>query len=189
MKKRVIIVHGWGGSPDTDFLPWAKEELKKKGYKVITPAMPDPDNPRIETWVPYLAEVIGNPQETDILAGHSIGCSTILRYLETLSDSKKMDKVILVAPWAVALSDLGDDEDEAIAKPWLQTPLDFDKVKTKAKSFIAIFSNSDPFVPLEGNKKALEEQLESQIIVEHNKGHFNEMPQERPDSLLDLFKG
>ncbi len=29
MSKRVIIVHGLSGSPDSDFLPWAKTELEK----------------------------------------------------------------------------------------------------------------------------------------------------------------
>lgn len=52
MNKRVFLIHGWGGSPTTDFLPWAKEELGKLGYEVITPDMPDTDYPKIETWYP-----------------------------------------------------------------------------------------------------------------------------------------
>lgn len=72
--KRVIIVHRLNGSPDSDFLPWAKEQLQKEGYEVLVPAMPDPDHPKIETWVSYLAEIIGQPRATDILIGHSVGC-------------------------------------------------------------------------------------------------------------------
>lgn len=183
--KRVIIVHGWGGSPESDFLSWAKEELEKKDYEVITPAMPDPNYPKIETWIPYLAEAVGIPRETDILVGHSMGCQTIMRYLETLSNDQKVDRVILVAGF-VELMGLESDE-LAIRDAWLNTPLNLNKVKTKANTFIVILSDDDPLVPLDINKKVFEEKLGAEIIVEHNKGHFNNMPEERPDSLLDLL--
>ncbi len=41
MKKRIIIVHQWSGSPQKDWLPWAKKVLQEKGFKVIIPTMPD----------------------------------------------------------------------------------------------------------------------------------------------------
>ena len=182
---RVIIVHGWGGSPESDFLPWAKEEFRKKGYEVVTPSMPDLNYPKIETWVPYLKEVVGKAKSTDIFIGHSIGVSTILRYLETSPESVKVEKVIMVAPWAVSLSNLDDSDDEETAKPWLETPINFEKVKTKADEFIAIFSDNDPYVPLDENKKVFGEKLNAEIFVEHSKGHFNNMPQERPN-LMEL---
>lgn len=184
MAKRVIIVHGWGGSPESDWMPWAKKELESKGYKVIVPAMPDTDYPKIEKWSPYLAEIISTSREDDILIGHSIGCQTILRYLESLPKNQKVDKVIMVAGFTT-LKNLTEEE-IPIAKPWLEAPIDFAKVKQHANSFTAIFSDNDPVVPLEKNKKIFEEKLGAQIFIEHNKGHFNNMPQERPD-LLKLF--
>jgi uncharacterized protein len=182
---RVIIVHGWGGSSKSDFLPWVKKELEKLGYEVIVPDMPDPDNPKIETWVPYLTKIISKPRKTDIFVGHSVGCQTVLRFLETLSENQKVDKVILIAPWGIGLTNLEEGEDE-IAKPWLETPIDFKKVKSKAKVFIALFSDNDPFVSLQENKKMFEVELEAEVLIEHNKGHFNNMPKERP-VILNLF--
>ena len=179
--KRVIIVHGWGGSSKTDFLPWAKEELEKLGYEVITPDMPDTDYPKIETWVPSLTKIIDQPKEDDIFIGHSIGCQTILRYLETLKVDQKVDKVILVAPW-VKLFNL-EEEDLLIANPWEQTIINWGKIKKSANSFIAIFSDNDPNVPLEENKKIFEDNLGAKTVIEHDKGHFNKMPNERPDLL------
>lgn len=181
---RVIIVHGLGGSPDGDFLPWAKEELQKKGYEVIVSSMPDPDSAKIETWIPYLKEVVGELKETDILIGHSVGCQAILRYLESLAGNQKADRVILVAGW-FSLTNL-EDEEEKVLTPWVNTPMDFDKIKNKANSFTAILSDNDLYVPLEENGKVFKEKLGAEVIVEHNKGHFNEMPEERPD-LLKLF--
>ncbi len=186
MSKRAIIVHGWSGSPDRDFMPWLKEELHKRDYEVLVPAMPDTDNPKIDTWVPYLKQVVGVVSEEDILIGHSMGCQTILRFLETLNENEKVNKVVLVAGFGPVLTGLTAEE-ELIAQPWLDAPLNFDKIKTKAKLFLAIFSDDDPFVPLEENKKLFEEQLEAKTIVEHDKGHFNKMPKERPNSLIGLF--
>lgn len=185
MNKRVIIVHGWGGSPQTDFLPWAKKELETKGYEMTVPTMPDTDYPKIEKWVPYLTEIVGKPRKDDILIGHSMGCQTILRFLEGLPEDQKVGKVILVAGFGPYLKGLTEEEQQ-IAQPWLDAPLDLDKVRTKADSFTAIFSDNDPFVPLEENRKIFEEKLEAEIFIEHNKGHFNDMPQECPE-LLKLF--
>lgn len=183
--KRVIIVHGWGGSSQGDWMPWAKAELEKMGYQILLPDLPDTDNPKIERWVPYLAQVVGEVRESDILIGHSMGCQTILRFLESLPEGKKVDKAILVAGFGPYLKGLTGEEQQ-IAQPWLDAPLDLDKVRTKANNFVAIFSDNDPVVPMDENKKIFEENLGAQIFVEHSKGHFNRMPQERPD-LLKFF--
>lgn len=183
--KRAIIVHGWSGSSQKDWMPWAKEELEKLGYKVIVPDLPDTDNPKIETWVQSLAQVAGELRRSDILIGHSMGCQTILRFLATLPEGQKVGRVILVAGFGPYLKGLTEEE-SLIAKPWMETPIDFDLVKTRAGKFIAFFSDNDPFVPLEENKKLFEEKLAAEIIVEPDKGHFNDMSRECPD-LLQIF--
>lgn len=65
------------------------------------------------------------------------------------------------------------EEEETIARPWLTVPIDFEKVKQNADNFIAIFSDNDPFVPLEKNRKIFEEKLGARVFVENNKGHFS----------------
>lgn len=172
MNTRVIIVHGWGGYPEEGWRPWLKEKLERKGFKVLVPAMPDTDNPKIETWVPKLAQVVGQPDMKTILIGHSMGCQAILRYLETLPKSQNVDKVILVAGFGPYLSGLTAEE-KLTVKPWVETSLDFEKIKSKAKAFIAVFSDNDPYVPLEGNSKLFKEKLGAKIIVEYNKGHMS----------------
>lgn len=175
MKQRIFIVHQWSSSPEDDWYPWLKKELENKGYEVVVPEMPEADEPEIEKWVPALVEVIGEIEQTDILIGHSIGCQTILRFLETLSENQKVAKVIMVAPWMI-LADvvMEDEEDQAIAKPWIETPIDFEKVKTKANKFIAIFSDNDLFVSLDDNRKIFEQKLGAKILIESSKGHFTE---------------
>lgn len=168
-KPRVFLIHGWGGSPQGDWLPWAAKQLVEKGYEVIAPQMPDTDTPVIEVWVNYLSTLVGSIRETDIFIGHSIGCQTILRYLAKAEG--KADKVILVAPW-FTLTNLENDEAWKIADPWFTTPMGFDQIKNKACKFIAIFSDNDPWVPYQENHQLFAERLDPEIITLHKQGHI-----------------
>ncbi len=175
MTKRVIIIHGWEGGPDKDWMPWANKELTKLGYQVIIPEMPDTNHPKIGPWVEKVAETVGKPDEDTILVGHSIGCQTILRYLQTLHKGQMFDKVIFIASW-VSLTPLSlrTKEEREIVKPWYDTPIDFAKAKTHANSFTAVFSDNDQYVPLQENRKVVEKNLGARIIIEKGMGHFSE---------------
>lgn len=166
--KRVFIIHGWGGHPNEHWSPWLKRELEKRGFSVETPQMPDTDNPSIEQWVPFLAKLVGKPDKETYFIGHSIGCQTIMRYLEKIKEP--VGGVVFVAGW-VKLKGLETPEEEHIAKPWLEAPIDFGKIKRAAKNFVAFFSDDDPFVPLD-DTKVFKEKLGAKIIVEKNKGHY-----------------
>lgn len=170
---RGFIVHGWGGTPRGDWIPWLASKLTSKGYEIITPEMPDTDNPKIDPWVNKLTEVVGNPRVDDVFVGHSVGCQTILRFFETLENGKRVAKVIFVAPW-MKLANLSGEEEWEIAKLWLETPIDFNKVKTKANTFIALFSDNDQWAPLEENVEIFREKLSPKKVILKNKGHFDE---------------
>src|SRR3990167_2910856 len=122
--KRVIIVHGWDGYPEEGCFPWLKKEFEKENFQVLIPAMPDPINPKIETWVPYLRDHVLVPDEETYLIGHSIGAQTILRYLESLPENAKIGGAVFIAGW-INLTDEAyeDDNDIEIGRPWLETPI------------------------------------------------------------------
>ncbi len=193
MSARVFIVHGWGGYPEEGSFPWLKQELEKMGFNVQNPAMPKPLEPKIEEWVSHLAKLVGEPDENTVLFGHSIGTQTILRYLAGLPKEKKIGGVVLLAPW-VHLTEAAYETkgDRDIAKPWLETPINFAAAKLHAKKFVAIFSDSDPLVPLD-DAKIFERELGAEIIIEHKKGHFSgsdgitELPIAR-DKILELSR-
>src|SRR3989344_6946533 len=97
MKKRVIITHGWGGHPKGDWFPWLKKELEAKSFEVHIPRLPNAENPRIEKWVPKLAQVVGVADEETYFVGHSMGCQAIARYLESLPEGVKIGGAVFVA--------------------------------------------------------------------------------------------
>lgn len=187
MKKRVFIIHGWDGNPNETWLKWLKEELRKQNFEVVAPQMPNAEEPRIEEWVPFLSDLVGEPNQETYFVGHSIGCQTIMRYLETIYP-KKIGKIIFVAGW-FNLENLEDKESEEIAKPWVETPIDFGKVKDTAENINVFLSDNDPWVPLT-DEEIFEEKLEAKVILEKNKGHFtgddnvNEIPE-----ILEILRG
>ena len=52
--------------------------------------------------------------------------------------------------------------------------VNYEKAKKLGRKFIAIFSDDDEFVPFEENSKLYKEKLGSEIILEHDKGHFDD---------------
>jgi predicted alpha/beta hydrolase family esterase len=171
--KKAYIIHGWDGYPEEGWFPWLKKELETRGFEVVVPQMPDAANPRIKKWVPKLREVAGIPDENTYFIGHSMGCQTIARYLESLPENVKIGGVVFVAGFFTELTNLEDDETvRDIAKEWLTTPLDLQKVKNHFEKSAAIFSDTDKFVPLI-NIKAFEEVFGAEIHIEHAKGHFS----------------
>lgn len=170
MQKRVFVIHGWDGSPQNCWLPWLKKELEDKGFAVSVLAMPHPENPTIADWVNHLANAVGEPDENTYFVGHSIGCQTILRYVEQLQ--KPIGGIVCVAGF-FRLLHLETDEEKQIAKPWLETPLNYEKIKRQAGKIVAIFSDDDPDVDLR-DKELFEKYLDAKTTVEHGKGHFSD---------------
>ncbi len=174
--KRVYIVHGWEGSPEEPMHKWLKKQLEEKDFKVFALKMPDPSLPRRDKWIDYLNKTIKNSDENTYFIGHSLGCQTILRWLEQLPDKNKIGGVILIAPW-LDLDKKTIEEEEwskaefEIAKAWFE-PINFSKCLKYCKKFVCIFSDNDPYIPL-SKTKIFKDKLNAEIIIEKNKGHFD----------------
>jgi predicted alpha/beta hydrolase family esterase len=169
--KRVFIIHGWTGKPNEHWLPWLASELKKKGFEVYLPEMPETDNPKMELWIPYLKKQVGTADEDTYFVGHSIGCLAILRYLEKYNE--KIGGAVLVAPWITLNPEsFAAPEDKEVVDLWIDGGFDWKKLKDLCPNFMALFSEDDPDVPFADNKPIFEKELGTKIIVEEGKGHF-----------------
>lgn len=79
MPKRAFIIHGWEGTPDSNWFPWLADELKKKGFEAVVPQMPNADFPVAKEWLGHMQKIVGEPDENTFLVGHSLGVTAILR--------------------------------------------------------------------------------------------------------------
>jgi predicted alpha/beta hydrolase family esterase len=126
------------------------------------------DEPVIERWVGELADAVSIPDENTYFVGHSIGCQAILRYVEKANI--KVGGAVFVAGW-FNLDNLETDEEKEVAAPWIDDPIDIEKLKILIPKSTLIISDNDPYGCLEENKEKFAE-LGSEVQVFHDAGHF-----------------
>lgn len=169
MEKSAIIIHKWGGSPDVDWYSWISKKLKKEGFKVQIPQMPNTEKPVIEEWVYFLENIINSTEGEIYLMGHSIGCQTVLRCLER--PGKKIKAVFLIAPWLKINNSNLTQEEQLVAKRWAETPIDLEKVKKRCSNFVIVYSTTDPFSIIT-DIQMLQDKLHSHSINLGDAGHI-----------------
>lgn len=166
LKKRAVLIHGWEGYPEEGWRPWLKNQLEKKGFKVSVPAMPDTKHPKMNAWVKHLTKIVGVPDKNCYLIGHSLGCITILRYLENLEENQEIGGCVFVAGFT---SNLGYEELDS----FFTKPINWKKIKPHCRKFVAIHSDNDPYVSLHYGQEFFEKKLNAEVIIEHKMKHFS----------------
>lgn len=191
--KEVFIIHGWGGNSKSDWIPWLQSELEQRGFSVFVPDMPNTKAPTISEWVGYLGNLLkGKNLENVIFVAHSIGCQTVLRYIQ--QRQQLVAGAVFVAPW-FNLDGLEEEGSEAveIANPWIHSIIDFDIIKKCLPHLISFISSNEPYGYIAENTSVLESKLNSKVHILEKKGHFSQDDNcfevsEVLDTLLDLLK-
>lgn len=190
MKKRVFIIHGWGGNSNEGWLVWLKNQLADRGFKVVVPDMPDTDSPKISVWVNHLKNLVGVCDRDSYFVGHSIGCQAAMRYLEQLPENEKIGGAIFVAGWFNLTDETWDENyTKEIADEWINTQIDFEKIKRHTNNFVLVASDNDPYVAL-SNAELFRNNFGAKIIILENKGHVSgeDGVNELPVVLEELLK-
>ena len=142
---RYIFVHGYNASPDINFWPWLKNELRKKGHDVIAPVLPNSENPDSIEWVQTLIDEVGHVSEQDIIIGHSLGAPAALKFLEAAEAYSTPKGVLLIAPiWQI--------KNEKFLGHFLNE-LDFNVLMWRAKLFAVLHDKEDTIIPFDHGQK------------------------------------
>ncbi len=169
---KIYLVHCWEGTKDDGWYPWLDQKISNSDNQVIRFNMSNTANPKIEEWCQELANQVEQLDENTYFVGHSIGCQTILRYLEK-QPITKIGGILFVAPWLKLLPKAIEDEESfKTAQPWLNTPINFDIIKQFTNNITCIFSDDDYFVPL-SQAEEFKKLLSTEVITVHNKGHIS----------------
>ncbi|HSX02124.1 MAG TPA: alpha/beta hydrolase [Candidatus Saccharimonadia bacterium] len=172
--KTALILHGTDGTPQSNWFPWLKAELEKDGYLVWAAALPNAHKPNMELYVKTLLSTkydLGScPMGWDynkdtLIVGHSSGAVAILGLLQALPKDITVGTCVLVGSFK---DDLGWDSLSEL----FEKPFDFELIKTKAKKFIFVHSDNDPYCPLE-HAEYLSKQVGGELIVLPGQGHFS----------------
>ena len=171
--KKIYLIHCWDGTSSDGWYPWLAEKIRNKDVDLIKFDMPNTDHPKIEEWIEALNSKVDSLDDKTYFIGHSIGCQTILRYLET-KEITKIGGILFVAPWLDLLPKAIEDEDSYnTAKPWINTPIDFEKIKQFTNNISCIFSNNDYFVSID-QEKEFKNKLNAKTTIVKNKGHISQ---------------
>lgn len=153
--------------PETNWKPWLRQELEAKGMKVDVPEMPNTEYPIASEWVAMLTGMIGEPTQDTYLIGHSLGCITILRYLESLKENQKIGGTILVAGFGGRFPKYHAGNHDT----FFDHELNWQRIRSHCNNFVAIHSDDDPGVNVE-QLDLFEDKLGAKILREHGFGHF-----------------
>lgn len=168
MSKHVVVVHGYKAKPDTNWKPWLKLELEKKGLRVDVPTMPHAEYPIAAEWQAKLADVVSTPDQDTYLIGHSLGCLTILRYLEGIDESQTIGGAILVAGFGERFQKYQVGSHDT----FFDHELDWARIRSHCKNFVAIHSDDDPGVDV-SQLDLFADKLGAKPLLEHSFGHFS----------------
>ncbi len=154
--KNALILHGTNAHSKENWFPWLEQELRKNKYKVWTPDLPHPEKPSIPRYNAFIFPKWTFDRES-IVIGHSSGAVAILGLLQEMPDSITVDRAFLIAGF---IGDLGWEPLRELGK----VNFDWKKIKQKARKFILIHSDNDPYVTIEHGEK-LKENLGADLII------------------------
>jgi predicted alpha/beta hydrolase family esterase len=163
---RVIIVHGFRGKPNTNWKPWLKAKLEEFGVPTEIPEMPNTDSPIAHDWVQKLSHTIGQPDDDTYLVGHSLGCITILRYLESLGEGQKIGGCVFVAGFTGRFEKYNGGHDT-----FFDHELDWEAIASHCDTFVAFHSDNDTNVE-PGQLNLFKEKLNAKTVLVEGMGHF-----------------
>lgn len=165
MPKRVLIIHGLESNSKEHWFLEEKERLEKLGYEVTVPDMPNPFYPQKDEWVQVVKDF--NPDENSIIVGHSLGGTTILRYLEEANN--KAGKCIFIA---APIINLGEGYEKI--ENFLKGGFNWEKIKKASNGFVVLNQKDDPAVPFEQGRD-LARYLGMEVIVAEGNDHFDKI--------------
>lgn len=160
---KAVILHGTGSDHTHGWFGWTKSQLEKLSFEVWVPDLPGADHPNIKRYNKFLLSG-GWDFQDNLIIGHSSGSVAILGLLEALPKGVSLSTAILVGTYR---GDLGRQDLRGT-----KADFDFKAIKQKAKKFIVIHSDNDPYCPLDG-AKWIAKQLSAEFILLPGQQHFS----------------
>lgn len=160
MRKKVLLLHGWGGSCHPHWQSWLASEIAKDYGTVSFLKFSNFDFPDLDTWKKELKKEL-NEFKPDIVVCHSLA-NTLWFHLCNEANIQEVEKLYLIAP------------------PSLESKIkelkSFFPVKIpnslKAKEILLVTSTNDPYMDItEANE--LQKKLAVPMKTLKDAGHIN----------------
>ncbi|MBT3582835.1 hypothetical protein HN924_02665 [Candidatus Woesearchaeota archaeon] len=178
---KVFIIHGSYGKANSNWFPWLKTELEKRGHTVFLPQFPiGIDKQNLTSWLKII-EKYKKDLDGAVFFGHSLSPAFILYLLETY----KAKACFFVSGF---LDFLDNKEYDTVNSTFITHKFNWKKINENCSKFFAYYGDNDPYVPQESLSKFVKLVGVKPLIIK-NGGHlnsetnYNEFPQ-----LLNDFR-
>ena len=160
MSKKVLILHGWGGSSYPHWQAQTSMKLIKNNYQVSFPILPNRDNPILDMWLEFLDKEIKH-FDPNIIVCHSLANILWFHYISKY-DTKVLDKLMLVSP-------VKQNCEIEELKTFFPYPIVSD---LKAKEIIMVGSSNDKYMSVD-EIMDLQSKLNIGLKILDDAGHIN----------------
>lgn len=159
---KVIFIPGnGGGSPQDNWFPYLKSELRQMNVEVIDSEFPDNQLAREKYWLPFIKDHLKADEHT-ILIGHSSGAIAAMRLAETT----RLVGSVLVGAYH---TDLGLETE--IQSGYFNRVWDWPAIVHNQQWIIQFASTNDPWIPI-AEARFVHQKLNSQYYESIDQGHF-----------------
>ncbi len=158
-----LILHGLQGSGPTHWQTWLARRLGERGHRVSYPDLPEPDSPRLESWLHALDSELREPEGLVVLC-HSLACVLWLQHARRWEGSP-VERALLVAPPSPSAELPG-------VRGFFPLSVEPADVARAAASTRVVGSDDDPYCP-EGAERLYAEPLELPFDLVAGGGHIN----------------
>jgi len=141
--KKVVIIHGTKGSPESNWFLWLASSLKESDFTVYVPKMPTPEGQSLDSWLSVFHTEVGPVDSTTTIIGHSVGAVFLLRLLESLDTP--IHCAVLVAGFT---GPLGIPEYDELNSSFVNGAFNWAKIRKSAGEILCFSGDNDPYVPL-----------------------------------------
>lgn len=158
--KRVLILHGFGGSDYPHWQAWLACELIKNHYEVSFPQFPNKNNPDLNEWLEFLDKQIKH-FDPQVIVCHSLANILWFHYCQKYKP-KQLEKLMLVAP-------VSRNCDIQEIESFFPYPI---VNNLYSKEVIMASSDNDPYISIE-EAIQLQQELNIGMKIMENAGHIN----------------
>ncbi len=184
---KFIIIHGSFGTPEENWFPYLSKKLAEIGQEVIVPGFPienwqeltnqGPENAvaknqNLNKWLETFEKNVLpkiDQNEKVCMIGHSLGAVFILHTIDKFNIN--LDNAIFVSPFLRVVGDVW--QFTTVNNSFYKDDFDFDKLHKLIPISYTLYSDNDPYVPIEKMKYFAESMNSSPIIIRGG-GHLDE---------------
>jgi uncharacterized protein len=169
----ILLLHGYGGHRNSNWLGWLRKELQARNIPVFAPDLPESSEPILADQLAEIAKFASKLGEHPIIVAHSLGAITAVHFV--VAHSLRHVRLVLVAPvvphTALRPSDWTPSDTYFV---YQNTEIDENALNDAVSDVILFLSRTDPYIDFEPTLDYWAPFGERLTLREYpSAGHFN----------------